>query len=75
MNDDAKTGGSVGTELPKEIARVQKLREICLGLPDGAGSFAAAFMERSINAALQAISEADVVGMVRSYADLKEYKE
>jgi len=65
---------SLGEELPKECARVRELialyRDPMLA---GAGEFAAQMMELALKKADVCMIEGDVVGMIRSYEDLKEF--
>ena len=69
-----ETMESLGDALPKEQARV---RELILQYRDpmlnGAGVFAAAFMEQSLKKADEAVMSGDVIAMLRTYQDLKEY--
>jgi hypothetical protein len=64
---------SLGTELPKEMARV---RDELLPLYDAipTGKFAATLMRGDLDAATKALAEGDVVSMVRVYDRLKSYK-
>jgi len=64
---------SLGTELPKEIARV---RDELLPLYDGipAGRFAATLMRNDLDVATRALAEGDLPTMIRVYTRLKEYK-
>jgi hypothetical protein len=66
------TDESLADALPKEIERVQSLIPIYEEIPTGV--FAATMMRQSIKAACNAMMSGDVVGMIRSYEDLKEYK-
>ena len=70
MSDTEST--TLGDALPKEIERVQKLIPIYLSLP--MGFLAAGMMTRSINRAVRAMNEGDVVAMLRAYQDLKDYE-
>ena len=69
--EDKKT---LGEEMPKEMARVRTVlgyyKEI-----GPAGSFGAAMIEQSLQAADKAVMEGDLVGMIRAYKDLTEIKE
>lgn len=62
---------SLGTELPKQIARVQEIlgQYIAIG-PNGA--FGAAFIRADLANATKAMMEGDVVEMLRAYNTLKE---
>lgn len=64
---------SLGTELPKEMARVRdELLPIYDTFPTG--KFAAALMRLDLDAAAKAMAEGDVVEMMRVYGRLREYK-
>lgn len=66
-------GESLGTALPKEVARVRDevLPEyLKIGAP---GMFAAAMMRADLDAASKAMIEGDVVAMLRVYESLKGY--
>ncbi len=62
---------SIGTELPKEIARVREIlgyyKEI-----GSAGAFGAAMIEQDLSEADNAIISGDVVAMLRVYKKLQE---
>lgn len=64
---------SVGSELPKEMARV---RDDVLPEYDKipAGAFAAMMMRRALDRATQALAEGDVIQCIRSYEELKGFK-
>jgi len=66
---------TLGDALPKEMARVRELivmyRDPAL---KGAGNFAAAMMELSLQQADAAVMSGDLVAMIRAYEDLKEYE-
>lgn len=67
---------SLGTELPKEMARVRdKLLPLYDGLPNRAGMFAATMMRADLDRAARAMMEGDIVEMIRVYELLKAYKE
>jgi len=68
MSDEAK---SLGTALPKEIARVRDLLPLYDAIPTGV--FAATMMRRSLDAAVKALAEGDLPAMVSAYEDLKGY--
>ena len=62
---------SLGTELPKQMARVRD--EVLpayleIGPP---GAFAVAWMREALDDAARAMAEGDVVGMLRAYGELK----
>lgn len=70
MSDDIET---LGTALPREMARVRdKVMPAYLAIGT-AGSFALAFMRRDLDEAARALAEGDVVAMLRVYAALKEH--
>ena len=65
---------SLGTELPKELERVQKIiprYKECGPL----AQFAIMCMEESLRKASVAMISGDLVEMLRSFHDLKSYKE
>lgn len=64
---------SLGTMLPKEMARV---RDELLPLYDAipAGCFAATLMRADLDRAARAMIEGDTVEMLRVYESLKGYK-
>lgn len=65
---------SLGTELPKEMARVRDVlmpEYIAIG---PAGGFALAVMRAELDRATKALAEGDVVTMIRSYEALKNFK-
>lgn len=64
---------SVGTELPKEMARVRGLLPIYDGLPNNAGVFAATMMRADLDKAAIALSEGNIVEIIRVYESLKGY--
>lgn len=65
---------SLGEELPREQARVRKVlghyKEI-----GPAGMLGAMMIEQALQRADQAVVSGDVVGMIRSYEELKEISE
>lgn len=66
---------SLGTELPKEMARVRDVlmpQYIAIG---PAGGFALMMMRAELDGATKALAEGDVVQMMRSYEALKGFKE
>ena len=65
---------SLGDALPAEIARVQALLPLYASCGPAAG-FAIAMMQRSLNAATQALATGDVVAMLHAHEDLKGYEE
>lgn len=66
---------SLGTELPKEMARVRdELMPMYLSIGP-AGAPALAMMRAELDRATRALAEGDIVTMIRSYESLKEFKE
>jgi hypothetical protein len=63
---------SLGTALPREMARV---RDVVLPeyLAIPTGIFAAAMMRADLDRAATALAEGDVIEMLRVYESLKEY--
>lgn len=65
---------SLGTELPKEMARVRdELMPQYLSIGP-AGGFALSLMRADLDRATKALAEGDLPQMIRSYAALKQYK-
>ena len=64
---------TLGDALPQECARVRKLKELYLSLPNAAGQIAAMLMEITLRKADQAMIEGDTVAMLRIYQDLKDF--
>jgi hypothetical protein len=69
MSDEQKT---LGTELPKEMARVRDEVIPVYQSIGPAGNFAVMMMRRDLDAAAKAMAEGDVVAMLRVYQSLKE---
>jgi hypothetical protein len=68
MDEETK---SLGTELPKEMARVRD-EVIPVYLEIGpAGIFAVTWMRAALDAAAKAMAEGDVAGMIAAYEELK----
>ncbi len=68
MSDETK---SLGTELPREMARVRDEiipRYLEIG-PNG--NFAVMWMRKALDDAARAMAEGDVVAMLKAYEDLK----
>jgi hypothetical protein len=65
-------GESLGTALPREMARVRD-EVLPYYTPEVNGQFAAAMMRRSLDEAAKALAEQDVVAMLRCYEDLKGF--
>lgn len=66
---------SLGTELPKEMARVRDVlmpQYLSIG---PAGGFALALMRAELDRATKALAEGDVITMMRSYEALKGFNE
>ena len=62
---------SLGTELPKEMARVRD-EVIPAYLEIGpAGTFAVTWMRKALDDAAKAMAEGDLVAMIRAYDELK----
>lgn len=63
---------SLGTALPKEMARV---RDVVLPeyLAIPTGIFAATMMRFDLDAAATALAQGDVIAMIRAYESLKGY--
>ena len=65
---------SLGTELPKEMARVRDELMPQYQSIGPAGGFALALMRAELDRAMKAIAEGDVVMMIHSYEALKDFK-
>ena len=66
---------TLGTALPKEMARVRdELMPIYQSIGP-AGAFALAMMQRALDGATKALAEGDLPAMIRYYDDLKSFKE
>jgi hypothetical protein len=64
---------SLGTELPKEMARVRdELLPTYDAIP--AGKFAATLMRNDLDLATKALADMDIATMIRVYERLKAYK-
>lgn len=64
---------SLGTALPKEMARVRdEVLPEYLKIPTGV--FVATMIRQSLNSAAKALTEGDCIAMIKCLADLKEYK-
>ena len=63
---------SLGEELPKEIERVQELIKEYESVPNG--HFAATLMKHDVKKAEVSTASGDIVGMLKSYQDLKGYE-
>ena len=64
---------SLGTALPREMARVRdEVMPAYLAI-GGPGRFALAMMRADLDAAAKALAEGDVVEMIRVYESLKGY--
>ena len=64
---------TLGTALPKEMARVRDQvmpAYIQIGQP---GTLALSMMRHSLDAATKALAEGDIVGMIRAFEDLRGY--
>jgi len=60
--------------LTSEILRVTEVLRIYNELPGNAGAFAATLMKISIDKAVQAQAYGDIVEMIASFNELKEYE-
>lgn len=65
---------SVGDDLPRVMAYVRDTVIPAYESIGPTGRLAIAMMKHDLDAAAKAAVEGDVVGMVRAYASLKEYK-
>jgi len=63
---------SVGEEMPKEMARVREMLPIYDSIP--MGLIAAGLMRAALDRAAVALAQGDVVAIIRSYAELKDFK-
>lgn len=68
---EAKHTKTLGTELPKEMARVRELLPLYDAIPTGV--FAATMMRADLDRAAKALAESDVVEMLRVYESLRGY--
>ena len=66
---------SLGTELPKEMARVRDELMPMYQEIGPAGRFALAMMRAELDRATKALAEGDVITMMRAYEALKDFKE
>lgn len=64
---------SVGEEMPKEMKRVRELIQLYLAVPNG--HFAAAIMAGALDRAAVALSQGDIIQILHSYKELKEFHE
>lgn len=64
---------TLGTALPKEMARVRELLPLYDSIPTG--GFAAAMMRADLDSAARAMIEGDIVEMIRVFKSLKGYHE
>ena len=66
---------SLGEELPKEQARVRELiAEYRDPILKGAGNIAAMMMEQALQRADKAIISGDLLAMIQSYEELKDFE-
>jgi len=71
MTDEKRS--SVGTELPKEMARVRdELIPLYEGLPNNCGAIGATLLRAELDAAAKAMAEGDLVAMIQSYESLRD---
>lgn len=66
---------SVGEAIQVEIKRVRELASLYRSLDGGVGIPAAMLMEASIDSAVKALVENDVIAVLASYEDLRGYIE
>ena len=72
METNTTNGESLGTALPREMARVRD-EVLPYYTPEVNGQIAAAMMRRDLDEAARALAEGDVVAMLRVYEALKGY--
>ena len=65
-------GWSLGTELPKEMARVRDVVIPAYVAIGPVGAFAASWMRAALDDAARAMAEGDLPGMIAAYEALKE---
>lgn len=66
---------SVGEELPKEMARVRDVLIPRYQEIGPAGGFAIMMMRHALDKASKALAEGDVVEIIRTYQELKDFAE
>lgn len=71
MSGDSTNHESLGTELPKEMARVRDEVIPAYESIGSSGILAITWMKRALDDAAKAMAEGDVVGMMRAYEELK----
>lgn len=64
---------SVGEEMPKEMERVRGLITLYESVENG--HFAATIMKMALNKATVALAQGDIIQILRSYKELKEFGE
>lgn len=69
--DDVK---SVGSELPKEMARVRDKVIPAYESIGPAGQFAITWMKAALDKAAKAMAEGDTIGMIQAYEELRGAK-
>lgn len=72
-NPSNSSNSSLGTDLPKEMARVRDEVMPAYQAIGPAGTLALAMMRADLDAAAQAMAEGDVVAMLRVYESLRGY--
>ena len=65
---------SVGTDFPKQQARVRKLIEDYRSLPGNAGAFGALMMEQTLQRADAAQASGDILEILAVYQEMVECK-
>lgn len=65
---------SLGTELPKEMARIRDIVIPQYQSIGPAGSFAIALMKERLDRAAKAMAEGDLLAMISCYRQLKDFK-
>lgn len=65
---------TLGTALPKEMARIRDVVMPAYQEIGPAGGFALAFMRRDLDMATAALAEGDLPAMIIAYERLKDYK-
>lgn len=63
---------SVGSEMPKEMARVRELIPLYESFP--MGFIAAGLMRAALDRAAEALATGDIVAIIRSYEELKGFE-
>jgi hypothetical protein len=75
MSKTNETIETLGTALPKEMARVRdEVMPNYLAIGP-AGTFGVLMMRHTLDRATKALAEGDLVAMIRAYEDLKEIED